>query len=569
MSGKSDYVTIGEKVWPDGCRAVGQGTATGLGSGPNQYQCTYVTKKSALGDGHFSVVKECMNTMTKDRYAMKLVDKRLVVDKLQLIQREISVLKRISELIRELERVKKTESGGNQAVFEGHHHVLQLFDFFETPKNIVLITQLCEPEDLYDKILNAGHLDLKKQVQPFTACILSALQFLHEHGIIHRDIKAENVLFRLRNSSSSNALLEVPQEGADYDTSAHDLILADFGLAIKASTGSTEFVGTISYLAPEIVACKNSARMSAVQLNRLRPYGRGVDIWALGVLCYFMAFGYMPFDCETDAETMDCITKSDYYMDEEKVQDPDFKEFWSFLERCFDVEMDTRSSADELAAHEFLCAQYFPNKLAKSTDAAKGNSATKLTTKPVLKVSKSSSNIHSRAPPSRSASTLSMDLGESMRRSNSSEANLNRIRETLKKTLSMTSIKNAGGIPNPNANIANNFNRGISTFTLEPELPNVALMNGCLCATPKSYSNFTTSPVMSRNASRSNINTAYGSWNEPHISALNSGATLTDSEAQAQNETMSLAMALGSGTSQGTVTGGEPLHRNHKTVFEL
>ncbi|QEU58644.1 Tda1 [Kluyveromyces lactis] len=510
----SDYSRIDDKVWPTANR-------TGPKEDPSKYHCTYVTKKVALGDGHFSVVKECMNTMTGDRYAMKLVHKSLVMDKLQLIQREVSVLKRVSSLIRELETLnqKVAGSGSNHGdVFEGHHHVLQLFDFFETSKSIVLVTQLCESEDLYDKILNAGHLDLETQVKPFTACLLSALQFLHGNGIIHRDLKAENVLFRLKTKTN---MIELPRDDAMYDKSAHDLILADFGLAISTETGSKEFVGTISYLAPELVACKNSGKQSSIQNGRLKPYGTGVDVWALGVLCYFMACGYMPFDCETDAETMEYIANSDYYMDEDMAKDDKYKQFWSFLEKCFEVDMDKRASADELSAHSFVCPQYFPNK--SPTPIIDSPRA------PALRVSKSSTSLHSLEPPSRSASTVSLNLNEPMRRSDSREVNLNRIRETLRKTLSMTSIKRE---PNvllnvPSGSNSANFNRASSTFKLEPEPPNVALMNGCLCATPESCSNFTTSPSMSRNGSKNNLQTAIGSWNESSLSGLNSGATLT------------------------------------------
>ncbi|CDO91947.1 unnamed protein product [Kluyveromyces dobzhanskii CBS 2104] len=508
----SNYSCLDDKVWPTDDRH-------GSEEDSAEYKCTYVTKKAALGDGHFSVVKECMNTMTKDRYAMKLVHKSLVMDKLQIIQREVSVLKKVSSLIRELELLhqKASEDRNHGVVFEGHHHVLQLFDFFETSKNIVLITQLCESEDLYDKILNAGHLDLETQVKPFTACLLSALQFLHSNRIIHRDLKAENVLFRLKTKTN---MIELPRDDATYDKSAHDLILADFGLALNTDAGSREFVGTISYLAPELVACKNSAKSSSIQYGRLKPYGTAVDVWALGVLCYFMACGYMPFDCETDSETMDYITKSDYYIDEDMSNDEKFKEFWSFLDKCFEVDMEERATADDLSSHSFVCPQYFPNK--------SPNPADDLSKKPKLRVSKSSTSLHSLEPPSRSASTVSLNLSESLRLPDTRETNLNKIRETLRKTLSMTSIKRE---PNVLLNVQNgggssNFSRASSTFKLEPELPNTALMNGCLCATPESYSNFTTSPAMSRTGSKNNVQTVVGSWNEASMSALNSGATL-------------------------------------------
>lgn len=509
----SDYP--GGTAWPE-TKKVHQPT----------YECTYVTARAKLGDGHFSVVKECMNTLTKERYAMKLVHKALVMDKLQLIQREVSVLKKVSSLIKELEERQKE---GITVYFEGHHHVLQLFDYFETSANIVLITQLCEPEDLYDRILSAGHLDIDSQVKPFTACLVSALEFLHENGIIHRDIKAENILFRLKTKGKEQ---EVGKAKAEYDTTAHDIILGDFGLALDSSVGSKEFVGTVSYLAPEIVACRSSARMSSLQYSRLKPYGKAVDIWALGVLCYFMAFGYMPFDCDTEDETMECISKSDYYVDDNFARDLGYEQLWSFVTACFTKDADKRPSAHYLKSHRFISPEYFPLQNFKTPTQPPFSS-------PSLRSSKSSTSLHNLNPPTRNNTSISFGLPEIMAKSDSRDANLNKIRETLRKTLSMTSIKRQGESQyaqngNDNNDISNNQNssnskRKNSTFILEPEPPVSALMNGCLCATPESRSNFTTSPAISRNQSRSNIQTAISSWNENSVSGLNSGATLASS----------------------------------------
>ena len=254
-----------------------------------------------------------------------------------------------------LARVRRSSANDT---FDGHHHILQLFDFFETQDSIVLITQLCQKDDLYELIINNGKLDLQRQVIPFTACLISAFQFLHSHGIVHRDIKAENVLFRLnKNKSQSNNTVDTK-----YDLMAHDLILADFGLAVQldAATDNVlkEDVGTISYIAPEIVKCKGVGSFTRDELTNLKKYGCPVDIWALGVLVYFMAFGYTPFDCETDDETLDCISKCDYYMDEELVNDPKYKEFWSFIKCCFIVDDNRRPSSFDLKTHPFI-SDYF------------------------------------------------------------------------------------------------------------------------------------------------------------------------------------------------------------------
>ena len=147
-----------EKPWPQ---------LSGCNEDAQAFKCKYVTNHNSLGDGNFSVVKECMNVQTKDLYAMKLIKKQTVRNKIQLIQREFDLLRSISEKIRDME--KKNEHSLD--IFEGHHHILQLFDYFETTDNIVLITQLCQKGDLYEKIIENQALDLQTQVMSYS-CLL-------------------------------------------------------------------------------------------------------------------------------------------------------------------------------------------------------------------------------------------------------------------------------------------------------------------------------------------------------------------------------------------------------------
>lgn len=363
------------------------------------FKCKYITKGDPLGDGHFSTVKQCMNIHTKDFYAMKLIRKDIIKDKLQLIRREFRLLKYLSQQIRFLEHAElhsnnnsnSSSSGNNNKsnsstsnstdnndnfycvdTFQGHHHILQLFDYFETTANIVLITQLCKKDDLYEKIITSSHLDLSKQVVPYTACLISVLDFLHSQGVIHRDIKAENILFRLNKSalhtnlsdpspsSSSLAITATTDNTNDYDLSAHDLILGDFGLALDTQHNNLsdmdlkEYVGTISYIAPEVVRCKGISLLTVQEIQSIRPYDSKIDIWALGVLVYFMATGYTPFDCETDEETLQCISNCDYYIDDTLANDPEYKDFWNFIQCCFIKDSNRRRSARTLKSHPFI-----------------------------------------------------------------------------------------------------------------------------------------------------------------------------------------------------------------------
>ncbi|CDJ48035.1 ULK kinase, putative [Eimeria brunetti] len=93
--------------------------------------------------------------------------------------------------------------------------------------------------------------------------MLAAVKYLHEHGFIHRDIKAENFMFKSER---------------DY----YPLFMIDFGLATKYKKGEiqTSICGSPRYIAPEVLR---------------RAYTEKCDMWSLGVVVYLMLFGVHPF----------------------------------------------------------------------------------------------------------------------------------------------------------------------------------------------------------------------------------------------------------------------------------
>ena len=529
-----------------------------LATDDDMIKCKYITKNSKLGDGNFSVVKECINVQTKETYAMKLVHKNLVKNKLQLIKREFGLLNALSVEIRHLENKNKNKNVSLD-YFQGHHHILQLYDYFETEENIVLITQLCDQTDLYEKIIANNHLDLMKQVMPYTACLVSVLDFLHSQRVIHRDIKAENVLFRLHKKKNPDFNLsnQLPEQ---YDLSAHDLIVGDFGLATRINDPNSlslkEYVGTISYISPEIVKCKSVASMSESDLDNIKPYGTAVDIWALGVLVYFMAFGYTPFDCETDEETLDCISKCDYYIDEDYSKRVEYKDFWNFIQCCFAIDPKKRRTAKQLRHHPFV-DKFFDNRHSTATTGTSllverpdlgprnhsFNTLRKLDsperTESLMNlswISPSLSSSSSSGTSASSGSTLSTrgsnysyartqqnhkdmlahdpsfvnittknSINEVPKRTPSNKTikndSNNPKKPMIRRTISMTSVKNSPS--SYKVNKANNASiiASHSTFFLDPQPPKGSLMNGRFSENPQQLSNFDSTP---RTLSRDN-----------------------------------------------------------------
>jgi calcium/calmodulin-dependent protein kinase I len=132
---------------------------------------------------------------------------------------------------------------------------------------------------------------------------MKAVQYIHNSGIVHRDLKPENLLFR------------TPAEDAD-------VMIADFGLSRVMEEEKfnllTEICGTPGYMAPEIfkksMCCTESMAIYVSLMNICGAAGHGkpVDIWAMGVITYFLLAGYTPFDRENQLQEMQAIIAGDY-----------------------------------------------------------------------------------------------------------------------------------------------------------------------------------------------------------------------------------------------------------------
>ena len=133
--------------------------------------------------------------------------------------------------------------------------------------------------------------------------IMKAVQYIHDSGIVHRDLKPENLLFR------------TPAEDAD-------VMIADFGLSRVMEEEKfhllTEICGTPGYMAPEIfkksMCCTRFMTIyeSLMNICGAAGHGKPVDIWAMGVITYFLLAGYTPFDRENQQLEMQAIIAGDY-----------------------------------------------------------------------------------------------------------------------------------------------------------------------------------------------------------------------------------------------------------------
>lgn len=147
-----------------------------------------------------------------------------------------------------------------------HDHILPLYDFGEQRPWYYLVMPFIEGGTLRDYLLKRERLTLE-EAESFLYQIASALQYAHDHGVVHRDVKPSNILLR--------------PDGHAY--------LVDFGLA-KAKQESESLthigamIGTPEYMAPE-------------QSNGQNDYRS--DIYSLGIILYQMLTGRVPFTAES------------------------------------------------------------------------------------------------------------------------------------------------------------------------------------------------------------------------------------------------------------------------------
>ncbi|KAI9027307.1 kinase-like domain-containing protein [Phycomyces nitens] len=207
--------------------------------------------RSLLGVGAFSRVYLADNLEDSQQYAIKAINKDRMFTNARVrssIEREVGVLKVID-----------------------HPNIVRLEATMETEHILCIVLEYIEGGELFDLVQKLhqdkqGPLD-EELVKSIFLQLVSVVRWLHEHNIVHRDLKLENVLIR-------------------YDDDNQPILkVTDFGLARVVDPQGPQLqtrCGSEEYAAPEIV-------------QSLGYDGRLTDTWALGVILYGLLVGYLPF----------------------------------------------------------------------------------------------------------------------------------------------------------------------------------------------------------------------------------------------------------------------------------
>uniref|UniRef100_A0A672LF07 non-specific serine/threonine protein kinase n=2 Tax=Sinocyclocheilus grahami TaxID=75366 RepID=A0A672LF07_SINGR len=212
-----------------------------------------------------------------------------------------------------------------------HPHIISIHEVFENKEKIVIVMEYASKGDLYDYICDKQRVS-ESQARHFFRQIVSAVHYCHRNGIVHRDLKLENILL------DDNGNIKI----------------ADFGLSnlYQGDKFLQTYCGSPLYASPEIV--------------NGRPYrGPEVDSWSLGVLLYTLVHGAMPFDGQDHKNLVQQISTGNF----RKPTKP--SDACGLIRWMLMVNPERRATLEEIAGHWWLNWGYQLPLLAQSESAAR------------------------------------------------------------------------------------------------------------------------------------------------------------------------------------------------------
>ncbi|KAK9666657.1 hypothetical protein RND81_14G201500 [Saponaria officinalis] len=245
---------------------------------------------ATIGKGKFGSVRMCWSKVNGEVLACKTLCKGE-----DPVHREVEIMQHLS----------------------GHVGIVTLKAVYEDAESFHLVMEFCSGGRLLDQMARERRYSEHRAANVLKELLL-VIKYCHDMGVVHRDIKPENVLL----------------------TSSGSLKLADFGLAVRISSGQSlsGLVGTPAYVAPEILTGE---------------YSEKVDIWSAGVLLHALLLGVLPFQGSSLEACFESIKSVDldFYGDLWKSVSQPAKDL---IARMLTRDVSARPSADDILKHPWI-----------------------------------------------------------------------------------------------------------------------------------------------------------------------------------------------------------------------
>jgi len=210
-----------------------------------------------------------------------------------------------------LQKIKKEEEITKLCKCE---NVVGFYQKYKTDKNIIFELEYCE-NNIYEAIINkyGGMEEEKSFFRKIVLDISKALKKLHDNGVMHRDIKPNNIFLNHTSEKDGERIAK----------------LGDFGCSIFIQDNVSDTIGTILYSSPEI-------------LQKIE-YNEKCDLWSLGITLHELYFGIPPYGPNYNINIiMECIFSDEFLLKKSKIPSLDI-----LLHRLLERNQDERMSFDE------------------------------------------------------------------------------------------------------------------------------------------------------------------------------------------------------------------------------
>lgn len=254
-----------------------------------------------LGEGAFAQVRLGHDLISKEQFAIKVINKDAYDDReMQFLMREVKIMMHIANA-----------------------NIVNTYDIFESINYLHLVIEYMQGGELFDIVADQGHLSEQRASQVMRD-IITGVDYLHDLGIVHCDIKPENILCK-----SKQWPLQVK--------------LCDFGLANyydkSMDSTMTAMIGTPGYVAPEVI--------------KRERYGPPVDMWACGVVLYVMLSGRMPFFGRDDIQCLRRTAAGEYGFPDREWKDVS-EGAKSLVKSLLQIRPEMRLTAKAALQHKWL-----------------------------------------------------------------------------------------------------------------------------------------------------------------------------------------------------------------------